>query len=75
MKVAKYDVSTYNEEGIWKSKVEGSARAAHTGGTKRSKPLWEEDVAAAQGRAHHQELDRTTGEKSSYGNGPKKPKG
>jgi len=32
--MAKRDVSTYNEDGVWKSKVEGSARAAHTGGTK-----------------------------------------
>jgi hypothetical protein len=32
--MAKGDISTYNEDGVWKSKVEGSSRAAHTGGTK-----------------------------------------
>jgi hypothetical protein len=30
----KGDVSTYNEDGVWKSKIEGSSRAAHAGGTK-----------------------------------------
>jgi hypothetical protein len=32
--MAKGDVSTYKVDGVWKSKGEGSARAAHTGGTK-----------------------------------------
>ena len=32
--MAKGDISTNNEGGTWKSKVEGSSRAAHTGGTK-----------------------------------------
>jgi Uncharacterized protein conserved in bacteria (DUF2188) len=32
--MAKGDVSTYYQDGVWKSKVEGSSRAAHAGGTR-----------------------------------------
>jgi hypothetical protein len=32
--MAKGDIITYHEDGEWKSKVEGSSRAAHVGGNK-----------------------------------------
>jgi Uncharacterized protein conserved in bacteria (DUF2188) len=32
--MAKGDIRTYREDDSWKSKVEGSSRAAHVGGTK-----------------------------------------
>lgn len=56
--MAKGDVSTYNEDGVWKSKVEGSARCTHQrhqGGTNRRR---KEDGQGAQGGARHQEVGR-----------------
>jgi len=74
--MAKGDVSTYNEDGVWKSKVEGSARAAHTGGTKA------EQTAVGKKMAKERKVERaikksdgTIGEKNSYGNEPNPPKG
>lgn len=74
--MAKGDVSTYNEDGVWKSKVEGSARAAHTGGTKAEQAAVGKKMAKERKVEHAiKKLDGTIGEKNSYGNDPNPPKG
>lgn len=70
------DVSTYNEDGVWKSKVEGSRRAAHTGGTKAEQSAVGKKMAQERKVEHViKKLDGTIGEKNSYGNDPNPPKG
>ena len=70
--MAKGDVSTYNEGGDWKSKVEGSSRAAHVGGTKAEQQAIGRQMAQARGVEHTvRKLDGTIGEKNSYGNDPR----
>ncbi|WP_068482607.1 DUF2188 domain-containing protein [Pseudoclavibacter helvolus] len=70
------DVSTYSEDGVWKSKVEGSSRAAHAGGTKAEQEAVGRDMAKAR-RVEHtvRKLDGTIGKKNSYGNDPNPPRG
>ncbi|MBB2959536.1 DUF2188 domain-containing protein [Pseudoclavibacter helvolus] len=70
------DVSTYSEDGVWKSKVEGSSRAAHVGGTKSEQEAVGRDMAKAR-RVEHtvRKLDGTIGKKNSYGNDPNPPRG
>ena len=74
--VAKGDISTYNDGGVWKSKVEGSSRAAHTGGTKAEQQAIGRDMARDRGVEHTiHNLDGKIGSKNSYGNDPNPPKG
>ncbi len=74
--MAKGDITTYNEDGVWKSKVEGSSRAAHTGGTKSEQTATGRDMARERGVEHSiRKLDGTIGEKNSYGNDPNPPRG
>ena len=74
--MAKGDISTYNEDGVWKSKVEGSSRAAHAGGTKAEQQAVGRDMAAARNVEHTvRKLDGTIGEKNSYGKDAHPPKG
>lgn len=73
--MAKDGVTTYNEDGTWKSKVHGSSRAAHTGGTKAEQEKIGRDMAKARKAEHAiKKLDGTIGEKNSYGNDPNPPK-
>jgi type IV secretory pathway TrbL component len=74
--MAKGDISTYNEDGVWKSKVEGSSRAAHTGGTKAEQQAVGREMASER-RVEHtvRKLDGTIGSKNSYGNDPHPPAG
>lgn len=74
--MAKGDVSTYSEDNVWKSKVEGSTRAAHAGGTKAEQTAVGRQMAKDRGVEHAiRKLDGTIGEKNSYGNDPHPPKG
>lgn len=74
--MAKGDVSTYNEDGVWKSKVEGSSRAAHTGGTKAQQQAVGRQMAQDRGVEHTiRNLDGTIGAKNSYGHDAHPPKG
>jgi len=74
--MAKGDIRTYHEDGVWKTKVEGSTRAAHTAGTKAEQQAVGRDMAKARGVEHTvTKLDGTVGEKNSYGNDPHPPKG
>jgi hypothetical protein len=74
--MAKGDISTYYENGMWKSKVEGSNRAAHTGGTKAEQQSVGRQMAKDRGVEHTiRKQDGTIGEKNSYGHDPHPPKG
>jgi len=74
--MAKGDISTYNEDGVWKSKVEGSSRAAHSGGTKAEQQAVGRQMAQDRGVEHTiRKMDGTIGEKNSYGNDPHPPRG
>jgi len=74
--MAKGDVSTYNEGGVWKSKVEGSRRAAHTGGTKAQQQAIGRKMAQSRKVEHTiRNLDGTIGQKNSYGRDPHPPQG
>jgi len=74
--MAKGDISTYNEDGTWKSKVEGSSRAAHTGGTKVEQQAIGRNMARERKVEHTiRNLDGKIGSKNSYGNDPNPPKG
>lgn len=74
--MAKGDISTYNEDGVWKSKVEGSSRAAHAGGAKTEQQAIGPNMAQARGVEHTiRNLDGTIAEKNSYGSDPHPPKG
>lgn len=74
--MAKGDISTYYENKTWKSKVEGSSRAAHTGGTKAEQQAVGRQMAKDRGVEHTiRKTDGTIGEKNSYGNDPNPPKG
>lgn len=74
--MAKGDVSTYNEDGQWKSKREGSSRAFAAGGTKAEQAAAGRDAAKRDGVEHNiRRLDGTIGEKNSYGNDPRNIKG
>ncbi|SKG49701.1 DUF2188 domain-containing protein [Mycobacteroides abscessus] len=74
--MSKGDVSTYYEDGAWKSKIEGSSRAAHTGGTKAEQQSIGRKMAEER-RVEHtiRKMDGTIGEKNSYGGDPHPPKG
>jgi Uncharacterized protein conserved in bacteria (DUF2188) len=73
--MAKGDVSTYNVDGVWKSKGEGSARAAHTGGTKAQQTAMGRKMAQKRKVEHTiRKLAGTIGEKNSYGNDPNPPR-
>ena len=74
--MAKGDIRTYNQDGVWKSKVEGSSRAAHTGGTKAEQQAIAREMARDRGVEHTiTKLDGTVGEKNSYGTDAHPPKG
>jgi hypothetical protein len=74
--MAQGDVVTYYEDGVWKSKVEGSSRAAHSGGTKTEQASVGRQMAQERGVEHTiRNQDGTIAEKNSYGGDPYPPKG
>ncbi|WP_346231615.1 DUF2188 domain-containing protein [Parafrigoribacterium mesophilum] len=74
--MSKGDISTYRENGEWKSKVEGSTRAAHVGGNKAEQQAVGRQMAAERKVEHNiRRMDGTIGEKNSYGDDPKRSKG
>lgn len=74
--MAKGDVSTYNEDGSWKSKVEGNQRASSVGGTKAEQQAQGRQMAQDRGVEHTvRKLNGQIGEKNSYGKDPNPPKG
>lgn len=74
--MAKGDIITYHEDGEWKSKVEGSSRAAHVGGNKADQQQVGREMAKERGVEHTiLNMDGKIGEKNSYGNDPFPPRG
>jgi hypothetical protein len=70
------DVITYFENGEWKSKVAGSSRAAHVGGTKAEQQAVGRQMAEDRKAEHEiRNKDGQTGAKNSYGNDPRRSKG
>lgn len=66
------DVSTFHEDEQWKSKVEGSSRAAHAGETKAEQTAVGRDMARERKVEHTiRNLDGEIGQKNSYGNDPR----
>jgi len=50
--MAKGDIETYFEHGEWRSRVEGSSRAAHVGGKKGEQRAIGREMAQARGVKH-----------------------
>lgn len=74
--MAKGDITTYYENGAWKSKAEGSSRAAHVGGTKAEQVAIGRTMAKKRKVEHNiRKKDGTIGEKLTYGNDPRSSKG
>ena len=74
--MARGDISTYNEDGTWKSKVEGSSRAAHAGGTKADQQAIGRDMARERGVEHTvRNLNGQIAQKNSYGKDSYPPAG
>jgi hypothetical protein len=73
--MAKPGIETYNEDGTWKSRRQGSSRAFSKGGTKAEQQA-EGRAAALRDEVEHtiKKLDGTIGEKNSYGNDSNPPK-
>lgn len=70
------DIITYNENGQWKSKVAGSSRAAHAGGTKAEQTAVGRQMAQDRHAEHEiRNLDGRIGGKNSYGNDPRNSEG
>jgi hypothetical protein len=70
------DIITYHEDGEWKSKVAGSSRAAHVGGTKAEQQAIGREMAIERKAEHEiRNMDGTIGSKNSYGNDPRGSKG
>lgn len=74
--MAKGDVDTYYDDGQWKNKVEGNARASSVHSTKRDAQAAGRDLAKDRGVEHViKKMDGTVGDKNSYGNDPRSSKG
>lgn len=74
--MAQGDIRTYFEDGQWKSKVEGSSRAAHVGGTKAEQSAIGRDMARDRGAEHRiSRKDGAITQANSYGKDSNPPKG
>lgn len=74
--MSKANVETYNEDGQWKSRRQGSGRAFAVGGTKAEQQATGRDAAKRDGVEHLiKNLDGTIGQKNTYGTDPHPPKG
>lgn len=68
-------VETYYEDGQWKTKVQGSSRAAHAGGNKTDQEAIGRQMAQARQTEHTiKNMDGRIGKKNSYGNDPNPPR-
>lgn len=72
----KGDISTYFQNGDWKSKVEGSSQAAHVGGTKAEQQAVGRQMAVDRKVEHIiKNMDGQIGMRNSYGNDPESSEG
>jgi len=69
--MSKPDIETFHEDGQWKSRRQGSDRAATVGGTKAEQVAQGREAAERDGVEHViKKLDGTIGAKDSHGNDP-----
>lgn len=72
----KPNIETYNEDGVWKSRREGSSRAFAVGGNKAEQEAQGREAARRDGVEHTiKNLDGRIGHKNSYGNDNFPPRG
>jgi len=65
--MAKGDIETYYEDGLWKNRPEGNRRASSTHDTKAEARTAGRDMAVARGVEHViKKKDGTIGERNSY---------
>jgi hypothetical protein len=74
--MAKGDIETYNEDGVWKNRPQGNDRASNTAANKADAVAKGREMAKDRKVEHIvKKLDGTIGERNSYGNDPRKSKG
>jgi hypothetical protein len=74
--MAKGDIETYNEDGVWKNRAQGNDRASNTADNKADAVAKGREMAKDRKVEHIvKKLDGTIGERNSYGNDPRKSKG
>ena len=74
--MAKGDIETYNDDGVWKNRAEGNSRASNTAPTKAEAQAKGREMARERHVEHIvKKLDGTIGERNSYGHDPYPPKG
>lgn len=76
--MAKGDVETYYEDGVWKNRVQGNERASNTGDTKAEVQAKGKDMAIERGVEHIiKNQDGRIGERNTYprSRDPRKSKG
>jgi Uncharacterized protein conserved in bacteria (DUF2188) len=68
--MAKGDVETYNEDGVWKNRVQGGQRASNTADTKAEAQAAGRQMAIDREVEHViKKLDGTIGERNTYPRG------
>jgi hypothetical protein len=74
--VSKGDVHTIPHGDGWANKVEGNSRVSNTAATKAEAQVRGREMAVkAQGEHHIHKRDGTIGQRSSYGNDPRRSEG
>lgn len=69
-------IETYSEDGQWKNREQGNARASSVHGTKAEAVAAGRDLAKKRGVEHIiKKQDGSIGEKNSYGHDPYPPQG
>jgi hypothetical protein len=65
--MAKGDIETYNDGGVWKNRAQGGARASNTAETKVQAQALGRQMAIDRGVEHViKKLDGTIGERNTY---------
>ena len=74
--MAKGDIETYYEDGVWKNRPQGNTNASNTAETKAEAKKKGRKMAKSRKVEHViKKKDGTIGEKKSYGNNPSNVKG
>jgi hypothetical protein len=74
--MAKGDIETYYEDGVWKNRPQGNERASNTAATKAEAQAVGREMAKVRGVEHViKNKDGTIGQKNSYGNDPRQSRG
>jgi hypothetical protein len=74
--MAKGDIETYYEDGVWKNRPQGNERASNTAATKAEAQAVGREMAKVRGVEHViKNKDGTIGQKNSFGNDPRQSRG